>query len=152
MAKRVYFPTTNGDKCDSRFERDMVQTLIDRGIPYEFHPDQREYSSAVRGGFCPSCGSNSVRQGRLYRTDVILTDTGVMVEIKGKFTPHNRNLMTEFLRTYNGPVAFCFMADNKLSKASRTRYTGWATKLRCPSAVKEIPDWWADPTYWRTKE
>ena len=148
--KRIYFPTTAGDQCDSRFEAKMVQSLIDRGIAYEFHPEEREYSSSVRGGFCPECGSNSVRQGRLYTPDVKLLTTGVLVEIKGKFTPRNRNLMTQFIKAYSGTVAFCFMADNKLSPGSRTRYTGWAARLKCASAVKEIPDWWADPAYWTT--
>lgn len=121
----------------------MVQSLIDRSILYEFHPEEREYSSTVRGGFCPSCGSNSVRQGRLYTPDVRLYPSGRLVEIKGKFTAKNRNLMTQFIKGYNGTISFCFMADNKLAPTSKTRYTSWAMRLGCESAVKQIPYEWS---------
>ena len=69
------FRTTNGDECDSDFERAVVQQLIDRGIDYEYESIEHArlfYKSKIKDGSCLDCDSTNVGQQR-YRTLDILS-------------------------------------------------------------------------------
>ena len=97
MAKT--YLTSNGHKCRSRYERDIVQEAIDRGLAFEYEPFKLEYESAVAKGACKSCGATGrdVVQRRTYTPDLVLPN-GIIVEIKGKFDASKRNLMRQLVR------------------------------------------------------
>jgi hypothetical protein len=143
---KVYI-TKKGDRADSMYERDVADSLFDRGIEYEQHPGQWEYSTPVKGGYCKDCDSNNVRQGRLYTPDFRLYPSGIIVEAKGKFLAPKRNQMACFLKSVRGilTVRFIFMRNNPYGMAKpRKRFTDWARINGIESAVGiEIPEEWA---------
>ena len=67
----------------------------------------------------------------------------VIIEAKGRFDASNRVKAIAFKEQYPQFVyAMCFDEYNKLSKASKTRYTEWCMKQSIPAAVGLItPDW-----------
>ena len=140
------FLSEAGDSCASKFERDVVNSLLRRDIAYEYEPMGYVYSTPVRSGRCFKCGSADIRQKRIYTPDLLLIDSGRIVECKGYFPAPSRNKMSCFVKSNRGTliVSFAFMADRKLSKASHTRYSGWAHKLGCDFIIgTEIPESWA---------
>ncbi len=153
MAKKVYHLSHNGDKCDSKYERDVVDSLIERGIRYEFKPEQMPYEFPIQGGYCPQCFADEVLQHRLFGPDLILRDSGVPVEIKGKWSgqgyPHKRNLATYVMRKYPYQIAWIFTRDSRIAYNSKTTNTMWAHKYRAIDAATgiHIPERWASPDF-----
>lgn len=143
------YPSLAGDQCASKYERDVINSLISRGVDYVYEPGEYRYHTPIRGGFCRHCmtkRSDSVRQARTYVPDILLRGSGRIVECKGYFPAPNRAKMSCFVKANRGilKVAFAFMADRKLSKSSTTRYGAWATKLGCEHIIgTEIPESWA---------
>lgn len=130
MAKT--YPTSNGDKCRSRYERDIVQHAIDLELPYEYEPITLGYQSSIVKGACTACGAagRAVVQRRTYTPDLVLPN-GIVVEIKGKFDASKRNLMRQLVRCNpDVDIRFIFMRDNRFGAAkNRKRYSDWARAL-----------------------
>lgn len=83
-----------------------------------------------------------------YTPDFTLPN-GVVVEAKGRFTPADRKKMS-LVKEQNPDrdIRLIFMVDNTLSKASKTKYTDWATKRGFISTVSRqgaIPPEWYEP-------
>jgi hypothetical protein len=141
------YPTSNGDKCASQYECDVVQSLIDRGLPYEYEPVKLEYETNIVKGLCKQCGAEGrdVVQRRTYTPDLRLPN-GIIVEVKGKFTAPKRNLMRQLVKSNPDiDLRFIFMRDNFYGgrKGTRRRYTGWAHTQGCVAVVgTEIPAEW----------
>lgn len=136
--------TSTGIVCDSKYEKQCIQSLIDRGIKFSYHPETREYSSRVRMAWCADCESRNVRQGRKYTTDVELHPSRVWVECKGKFPPKERNLMDQFLKQTTETVRFAFQRDNRLTKGKPKRYSDWCREREIEFVIgTEIPAEWS---------
>lgn len=158
MAKT--YLTSNGDKCRSRYERDIVQHAIDLGLPYAYESVVLEYETAIVKGTCKACGATGrdVVQRRTYTPDIVLPN-GIVVEIKGKFDASKRNLMRQLVRCNpDVDIRFIFMRDNRFGQAkTRKRYSDWARAqgVQCvevpvdPKTKRIVPDnypehWWAE--------
>lgn len=78
-----------------------------------------------------------------YTPDVIL-DNGIIVEIKGRFTTHDRKKMVLVIeQNPELDIRILFERDHTLSKRSKTRYTEWCKKRNIKCAVgREIPKEW----------
>ena len=137
------YRSEGGDKCDSDFEVLIVDALIEKGIPYEFHPGPFVYNRACRGGYCLDCESNNVRKGATYVPDLYLPDTDIYVELKGgSMTAASRGRLNDFCRTGEVPIRFLFR-DNRKIKGTLMRHLDWAKKNKAIAAVgKRIPDSW----------
>lgn len=123
------FPTQNGDRCDSDYERAIIDDLIDRGAGYAYEVSRYEYTTPVVNGSCEACGneSNTVVQRR-YRTLDVRLENGIVVEIKGKFAPSLRTLMRHLIRCNPGAdIRFFFMRDAWQTKKHKQTYGSWAT-------------------------
>ena len=128
------FPTKNGDKCDSDYERGIIDDLIERGIEYGYErrigEDEKfkiAYATPVTNGHCEACGTNGrpVVQRRSYTPDIHLP-SGVIVEVKGKFTPAKRTLMRHAVRCNPDlDIRFILMADTWLTKRKARRLSDW---------------------------
>lgn len=159
---RAYL-TSAGDRCASKYERDIVQECIDRGLAYEYEPLKLEYETAVVRGACTSCGATggNVVQRRTYTPDLLLPN-GIIVEVKGKFDASKRNLMRQLVRCNpDRDIRFVFMRDNKFGGAkTRKTYTDWARLAGVQAAVVEVnrttkrikteqfasvAEWWNEP-------
>ena len=88
-----------------------------------------------------------------YLPDFVLDDTGIILEVKGRFTREDRKKHL-FLRESNpdADVRFVFTnSKNKIYKGSKTSYADWCTKndfLFCD--LKDgIPEEWLYGEYKR---
>lgn len=137
--------TKDGDVCDSLYERIIIDNLIERGVPYEFHPGPYEYSRPVRAGFCSECDSNSVRKGAMYTPDLLLPSTGIIVELKGgSMTQEGRGRLKDFCRTCDFVLHFMFRyPDKPIKTGSKTRQRRWAERMNCVvGGGMSIPEEW----------
>jgi hypothetical protein len=132
-----------GDQCDSMFEVQVINDLLERGVSYDHHPDKIPYHRKVRGGFCLDCDSNNVRKGALYQADLYLPLSGVYVELKGgTMSQDSRSRLRDVVRS-GTTLYFLFRQDRKLNKVSKTRYAKWADQLKCPYHIgMTIPPGW----------
>lgn len=135
--------TANGEQCDSMFEVNVVNDLIRRGVSYVFHPEPIAYHRPVRGGFCKDCDSNKVRKSAMYQADLYLPLSDIYVELKGgTMNQSSRSRLADVARAGN-TLYFLFRQDRKLSKISKTRYSAWAERYKCPWHVgNTIPKEW----------
>lgn len=128
MAK--VFPTLNGDKCDSDYERAIIDDLIERGVEYLYEDKaaRLDYIEPItRGGICRECGTTHVGKKRYRTLDLYLPSTDIIVEIKGKFPGHMRNLMRHMIDCNpNHDIRFMFMADTWLTKQKKRKLSDWA--------------------------
>ncbi len=125
------FLTQNGDKCDSDYERAVIDDLIDRGVGYGYEVGEArfEYATPVVNGYCKACGAKSKQVvQRRYRTLDVRLENGIVVEIKGKFEPSLRTLMRHLIRGNPGAdIRFFFMRDAWQTKKHKQTYGSWAT-------------------------
>ncbi|MAG24838.1 hypothetical protein CMI47_04590 [Candidatus Pacearchaeota archaeon] len=137
------YRSEDGDKCDSEFEVLIVDDLIERGIPYEFHPGPFEYNRPVRAGYCLDCDKSNVRKGATYTPDLYLPRTDIYVELKGgSMTQASRGRLADFCRTGEVPIRFLFR-DNRKIKGTKLNHLGWAARNKCEAAVgRRIPNAW----------
>lgn len=127
----------------SNFERRVAKSLTDRGITYRYESESFEYHLRVYKPLCMSCGDTDVVSIRSYTPDFYLPDSDIFVETKGKFTAPDRQKMINVKKRNPGlDLRLVFMNDNKLSKASKTRYSDWAEKNGFLYAIGDIPDEW----------
>lgn len=134
----------NGDKCDSEFEVMIVDDLIARGVPYEFHPGPFQYSRKVRGGYCLDCDSNNVRKGATYTPDLYLPGPDIYIELKGgSMTQASRGRLVDFCKTGEVPIRFLFRDNRPIFAGSKTKHVPWAERQGCIAAVgTQVPEEW----------
>lgn len=99
------------------------------GVSYEYEPTTLLYTVP-----------ESMRK---YTPDVVLPN-GIIVEIKGRFTVHDRKKMVLVIeQNPELDIRMLFERDHKISKRSKTRYTEWCEKRDIKCAVgREIPEEW----------
>ena len=116
----------------SKFEG-RVAAVLPAGTKYE--PETFKYPVADPGYRCRACASKDVVRTTSYRPDFKLPN-GTWIEAKGKLTGANRRRLVAFKAFYPDiDIRLVFMANNKLSKTSKTRYLDWAAKVGIPAAV-----------------
>ncbi len=65
------------------------------------------------------------------------------IEVKGFFRPEDRSKMLAVKRSHPGAdIRLVFMADSKLNKRSKTRYSDWAIRHEFPYSIGHIPGSW----------
>lgn len=138
MAK--VFPTQNGDRCDSDYERAIIDDLIDRGVGYDYECREArfEYATPVVNGSCKACGAKSDQVvQRRYRTLDVRLANGIVVEIKGKFAPSMRTFMRHLIQCNSGAdIRFFFMRDGwQNNKTKKRTYMDWARAQGIQSAA-----------------
>jgi hypothetical protein len=133
---KVYL-TQAGDRCDSDYERAIIDDLIDRGVSYEYETARLDYTTPVTNGRCEACGEQSKRVvQRRYRTLDITLGNGIIVEVKGKFQPSIRGFMRELIKQHQDrDIRFMFMTDGWQTKAHKRTYMDWARAQGIQAAV-----------------
>lgn len=86
-------------------------------------------------------------QERTYKPDFLIRGTKgeIIIEAKGLFDASDRRKHRE-VREQNPQydIRFVFYADHKISKKSKTRYSGWCEKNGFKYAVGHVPDEWLE--------
>lgn len=161
MAK--VFLTANGDRCDSDYERAVIDDLINRGAGYEYESinGRFDYTTPVVNGHCQACGEQSVAVvQRRFRTLDLCLPNGIVIEIKGKFAPSMRTYMRHLIQCNPGiDIRFFFMRNGwQNNKTKKRTFEDWARAqgIKCASGdprenpgtkaygVGGIPQEWID--------
>lgn len=79
----------------------------------------------------------------IYTPDFILPN-GIVIEAKGRFTPHDRQRLDWFRKCYpDVDLRMVFTNPNtKLYKNSKSTYASWCEKRGIPYAKKSVPKEW----------
>jgi hypothetical protein len=114
----------------------FAQRLDELGVAYEYEAFQLEYYVPVQAAYCAGCGDSEVYKRGWYKPDFWLPDYGLLVETKGKFTSRDRTKMQAVVAAHpEERIVLVFMADNKLSKQSTTRYSTWSEANNIPAII-----------------
>lgn len=123
----------------SGFELEVAQMLDLRGVKYEYEREKFPWKEELPNGYCPACGERAVAD-RSYTPDFFL-ENGVIIEAKGRFTPKDRKIAVA-MKKAGIDVKLIFQFNNKLSRASKTRYSDWCEKRGIDFAIRTIPEEW----------
>ena len=127
---------TKKEKYKSGFEHKMAAYLIENGVPIEYEKHKIPY-------VIPPKSRNYIPDFRL--------PNGIFVEGKGKLDRDVREKMALVIeQNPDKDIRFLFMRDNKMTKTSKMRYSGWCEKRGIKYAVSEhghVPqEWIAEPS------
>jgi hypothetical protein len=112
----------------SKYEEDVCSKLDKARIRFEYETLNLYYD---------------ITEQRKYIPDIILPN-GIIIELKGRFTPKDRKKMLLVIEQYPSlDIRMVFMRpNNKLNKHSRTTYAQWCDKHNVKWANKYIPIEW----------
>lgn len=135
----------------SGLELEVAQFLDENNIPYDYEVETFELwipESKSSRLYCGDCGSRELIRQRWYTPDFFLSDNCIL-EVKGRMTPKDRQIILA-MRECHPQIDFRVVIgfDNKLSKRSTTRYSGWLEQNQIPFALaKELTvEWLESPT------
>ena len=126
----------------SKFEFNVAKDLQSNSVKFEYEKYTFNYRKDVYHGECIDCGCTNVVSNRTYTPDFKLP-SGIFVEAKGKFTPTNRTLMLDVIKSNPDlDVRMLFMRDNWLTSKKKKRYSDWCIKKGIKYAIGRIPSEW----------
>ena len=131
----------------SKYEYEIAQDLLKRGIAFEYEPKQIPYIYPVRKGTCNDCGSVNVGRLAIYTPDFWLPELELWVEAKGRWDGSGRTKILAVLETseviHRDNFKMLFMYDNWITKKHKLTYTGWCQKHQILSDVgNTLPKDW----------
>jgi hypothetical protein len=114
----------------SGLEEDICKKLDEAGVPYEYEKMKIKYIK-------PATENQ-------YTPDIVLLNSGIIVELKGRFMVADRKKHLLIKRQHPElEIRFVFQNSNqKITKGSRTTYAMWCQKNGFIFADKEIPKEW----------
>jgi uncharacterized membrane-anchored protein len=126
----------NIDNVRNPLEVDVAKQLrAFKGLTVEYESEEIPYT---------------VTRYAIYTPDFVVTTRDgrkIYIESKGYLRPeHIRTLKLVKAQHPDYDIRLLFGADNKMSKASKTRYSKWAEKNGFPWCIKEIPKEWFHET------
>lgn len=126
--------THKGNTLRSGFEHRVAKFLDSKKVKYEYETVIIDYEVPA--------------SKHKYKPDFVLPN-GVIVEVKGRFTPQDRRKMALVIEQHPElDIRLLFMMNNTLSKSSKTRYTDWCEKRGIKCVVDKdgkIPkEWYKD--------
>jgi len=132
----------------SGFEELIAVQLKNEGIDFSYESLVLPYYRKVVGGVCRSCGEHDVAKRGRYTPDFIIGDpeepeSCIIIETKGNFSSKDRTKMVAVTKEHPKlDIRMLFLLDNKLSRRSKTRYSGWCNTHHIPYAFEVLPDTW----------
>lgn len=117
-------------KFRSKFEARVAKQLKESGCPWEYESQTIYYVE-------PS-------KVRRYIPDILLLNSGILIEVKGLLTIEDRKKMILVKQQWPDlDIRFAFMrSKNTISKKSKTTYAMWADKNGFPYCDIQIPATW----------
>jgi hypothetical protein len=128
---RHFKPRTLVGRYRSKSEERVAGHLNELGVAYDYEPKDGKVAYYIE-------------RTAYYLPDFVLTDSGIILEVKGYFPSSDR---TKYLRIRKShpdiDIRFVFdRATTKISKTSRTTYGQWAEKHGFLWCEKVIPPSW----------
>lgn len=114
----------------SWLEADVANNLRKRRIKFEYEPSSIVYVE-------PS-------KTRRYIPDLVINGGCTYIEVKGRWTAHDRRKMGYVIeQNPDLDIRMLFAKDNTISKNSKTRYSDWCEKRGIMYAIgTEVPKEW----------
>jgi len=118
----------------SGLEDVICQELTAKGIPYKYEELTLQYTQPAKR--------------RKYTPDIVLENSGIVIEIKGRWVTADRQKIAMVKQQYPEiDLRMVFSnSKTKISKQSSTTYGSYCDKLGIPYADKTIPDEWLKET------
>ena len=118
----------------SGLEDVICQELTAKGIPYKYEELTLQYTQPAKR--------------RKYTPDIVLENSGIVIEIKGRWVTADRQKIAMVKQQYPEiDLRMVFSnSKTKISKQSSTTYGSYCDKLGIPYADKTIPDDWLKET------
>jgi hypothetical protein len=131
----------SSDPYKSKYERRVANQLKKLKVKFKYEPDHFKYEERLRtNARCASCGERDIRCGRRYTPDFRIESNGSYIETKGKWTTKDRHKMIAVIQAHpDKTFRMLFMANNKISKMSKTRYSDFCTVNGIEYAIGEVP-------------
>ncbi len=128
---RSFKPRLLVGRYRSKSEERVAGHLNELGVAYDYEP--KDGKVAYR-----------IERSALYLPDFVLTDSGIILEVKGHLTSADRSKYIRIKECNPGiDIRFVFdRATNRLSKTSKTTYAQWAEKHGFLWCEKIIPPTW----------
>lgn len=119
------------NKFKSDFERRTFKKLKKYGkVDYEV----KEFNYYILRSYLPDFEIKWLREG-IYQTTYL--------ETKGYFSPEDRQKHRLIKAQYpDVDIRILFLADNKINRRSKTRYSDWCKQQGIMYALREIPKEW----------
>jgi hypothetical protein len=116
-------------KYRSGFEETVINDLEANDVGFRYEPEYLVYVEPATT--------------RKYLPDLWL-DNGVIVEVKGRWTLHDRKKMVLVIeQNPKLDIRMLFQRDHKINKGSKTKYTDWCKKRGIKCAVgTAVPKSW----------
>lgn len=116
----------------SWLEADVAQDLKKRKVKFSYETERIAFVEPAKT--------------RTYKPDLILADGNLIVEVKGRWTAHDRQKMAYVIeQNPDRDIRLLFHKDNTISKNSRTRYSGWCKKRGFKYAIgTSVPEEWIE--------
>ena len=114
----------------SGLEDVICQELSQRNIPYAYEELTLTYTQPEKK--------------RKYTPDIELTESGIIIEVKGRWVTADRQKIALVKQQYPDlDLRMVFSnSKTKISKTSKTTYGDYCVKLGIPYADKRIPEAW----------
>lgn len=125
----------------SKFEERIAGELTKAKVKFSYEAVRLSYFVKVHNAYCLKCLTAAVSL-RKYTPDFRMAN-GLILETKGKFTAKDRAKMEAVVEEHpDKNIRMLFMADNKINKNSKTRYSDWCKKVGIKYAVGKLPKSW----------
>lgn len=136
LMPRHFKPRLLVGRYRSKSEERVAGHLNELGVAYQYEPKDQKVPYEVQ---------------RTYLPDFVLTNSGVILEVKGHLTSEDRSKYIRIKATHPSiDIRFVFdRATNKLNKNSKTTYAEWATKHGFLWCEKIIPPNWIESKHAR---
>ena len=131
MSRKKWKTELDGITYRSGFEAKVATKLKENKVKFSYEVDKIKY--VVPESY------------HTYTPDFTLPN-GIVLEVKGRFTPADRKKMSLVIeQNPTLDIRLIFMTDNTLSRTSKTRYSDWCNKRNIKYHVSKdgsIPSEW----------
>ena len=120
------------DPYRSWLEADVAQDLKKQKVKFEYETERLAFVVPAKT--------------RTYKPDLILFNGDLIVEVKGRWTAHDREKMAYVIEQHpDRDIRILFHKDNTISKNSKTRYSSWCKRRGIKYAIGDkVPDEWLE--------
>ena len=125
----------------SKLEKRVLDDLVERKQGFGYETTSFPWSEKIARAKCGDCGGVAYAD-RSYTPDVFLPN-GIIIEIKGRFTSHDRKIAAAMKEQHPElDIRTLFQTDNWLNKNKKNKYSDWCEKKGILCAFKLVPEEW----------
>ena len=132
----------DGQLYRSKYEANQAKILIKEKINFEYEEHIVSFMEPISNGTCRDCDGTNVSKSRVYTPDFYFPETGIFVELKGKFDAPTRTKMKHVTEQCTEDIRMVFMRNNYVTRKHSMSYGRWCDLHEIQWAVGNIPKEW----------